>query len=171
VGDTPLLPLASPALAGEASVGVGSPQHPDPLPKRTKQTMTPQDLQAVDIPLNKLTLWDDNVRTNGAEDGLDELIASITSVGLLHSLVVQKATRGQYSVIAGKRRFLALSQMANAGNVKRTMPVPCRVAAQGADLTEISLAENVVRESMIGCVLNLSSFPQLPQRRSDHFFC
>ena len=74
--------------------------------------MTLQDLQTVDIPLNKLTLWDENVRTTGAEDGLDELIASITSVGLLHSLVVQKATRGQYSVIAGKRRFLALSQMA-----------------------------------------------------------
>ena len=58
-------------------------------------------LETVEIPLNKLTLWDDNVRTNGAEEGLDELIASITSVGLLRSLVVQKATRGQYSVIAG----------------------------------------------------------------------
>jgi ParB family chromosome partitioning protein len=110
--------------------------------------MTLQDLQTVDIPLNKLVLWDENVRTTGAEDGLDELIASITSVGLLHSLVVQKATRGQYSVIAGKRRFLALSQMAASGNVKRTMPVPCRVAAQDADLTEISLAENVVRLEM-----------------------
>ena len=120
--------------------------------------MTLQDLQTVDIPLNKLTLWDENVRTTRAEDGLDELIASITSVGLLHSLVVQKATRGQYSVIAGKRRFLALSQMVASGNVKRTMPVPCRVAAQDADLTEISLAENVVRLQMIGCVLNVSSF-------------
>lgn len=113
--------------------------------------MTLQDLQTVDIPLNKLTLWDDNVRTNGAEHGLDELIASITSVGLLHSLIVQKATRGQYSVIAGRRRFLALSQMVEAGNVKRTMRVPCRVAAQDpktaphrSQLHEIRLALSVV---------------------------
>lgn len=110
--------------------------------------MTLQDLQTVDIPLNKLTLWDDNVRTSGAEDGLHELIASISSVGLLHSLVVQKAKRGQYAVVAGKRRFPALSQMADSGNLKRTFPVPCRVAPEDADLTEISLAENVVRLEM-----------------------
>ena len=34
-------------------------------------------LETVEIPLHKLTLWDDNVRTSGAEEGLDELIASI----------------------------------------------------------------------------------------------
>jgi ParB family chromosome partitioning protein len=110
--------------------------------------MTLQDLLTIDIPLHKLTLWDDNVRSSGAEDGLAELIASITSVGLLHSLVVQKAKRGQYAVVAGKRRFLALSQMAETGNVKRSFPVPCRVAPEDVDLTEISLAENVVRLEM-----------------------
>jgi hypothetical protein len=35
--------------------------------------MTLQDLQTVDIPLNKLTVRDENVRTTSAEDGLDEL--------------------------------------------------------------------------------------------------
>ena len=69
-------------------------------------------LETVEIPLNKLTLWDDNVRTSGAEEGLDELIASICSVGLLQSLVVKKASRGTFIIGAGKRRFLALSQMA-----------------------------------------------------------
>jgi ParB family chromosome partitioning protein len=110
--------------------------------------MTLQDLQTIDIPLHKLTLWDGNVRTSGAENGLAELIASITSVGLLHSLVVHKAKRGQYAVVAGRRRFLALTQMVGSGNVKRSFPVPCRVAPEDADLTEISLAENVVREEM-----------------------
>jgi ParB family chromosome partitioning protein len=38
--------------------------------------------------------------------------------------------------------------MAEKGDVKRSYPVPCRVAPDDADLTEISLAENVVREDM-----------------------
>ena len=105
-------------------------------------------LETVEIPLNKLTLWDDNVRTSGAEEGLDELIASICSVGLLQSLVVKKASRGTFIIGAGKRRFLALSQMAEKGDVKRSYAVPCRIAPDDADLTEISLAENVCRLDM-----------------------
>ena len=105
-------------------------------------------LETVEIPLNKLTLWDDNVRTSGAEEGLDELIASICSVGLLQSLVVKKASRGTFIIGAGKRRFLALSQLAEKGDVKRSYPVPCRIAPDDADLTEISLAENIVRLEM-----------------------
>ena len=69
-------------------------------------------LETVEIPLNKLTLWDDNVRTSGAEDNLGELVASIRAIGLLQSLVVKKAPRGIFTIGAGKRRFLALSQMA-----------------------------------------------------------
>jgi ParB family chromosome partitioning protein len=107
-----------------------------------------QKLETVEIPLNKLSLWDANVRTSGAEEGIDELIASIRSVGLLQSLVVKKASRGTFVIGAGKRRYLALSQMAEKGDVKRSYPVPCRVAPGDADLTEISLAENVVREDM-----------------------
>jgi hypothetical protein len=38
-----------------------------------------QKLETVEIPLNKLSLWDANVRTSGAEEGIDELIASIRS--------------------------------------------------------------------------------------------
>ena len=115
-------------------------------------------LETVEIPLHKLTLWEDNVRTSGAEDGLDELIASICSVGLLQSLVVKKASRGTFVIGAGKRRFLALSQLAEKGDVKRSYPVPCPIAPEDADLTEISLAENVVRSEMIGCLFNLSFF-------------
>ena len=81
-------------------------------------------LETVEIPLHKLTLWEDNVRTSGAEDGLDELIASICSVGLLQSLVVKKASRGTFVIGAGKRRFLALSQLAEKGDVKRSYPSP-----------------------------------------------
>ena len=117
-----------------------------------------QKLETVEIPLSKLTLWDGNVRTTGAEEGLDELIASIRSVGLLQSLVVKKASRGTFVIGAGKRRFLALSQLADTGDVKRSYLVPCRIAPDDADFTEISLAENILRTDMIGCLFNLSFF-------------
>ncbi|MGI9072243.1 MAG: ParB/Srx family N-terminal domain-containing protein [Bryobacteraceae bacterium] len=72
----------------------------------------------------------------------------MASVGLLHSLVVKKASRGKFSVIAGKRRLAALSQLLEAGTVSPLFEVPCRVVVHDADLTEISLAGNVQREPM-----------------------
>ena len=110
--------------------------------------METQEMQTLEIPLNKLLAWNDNVRVTGVEDGIGELADSIASVGLLQGLVVKKEPRGKYAVIAGRRRLLALSQLAADGKVKATMPVPCRVAPKDADLPEISLTENVVRVPM-----------------------
>jgi ParB family chromosome partitioning protein len=110
--------------------------------------MNINSLETLDIPLNKLLAWNGNVHTIEAEDGIDELAASITSVGLLENLVVTKQPRGKYAVVAGGRRLLALSKLAADGAVKQTFPVPCRVVPEGADLTEIGLAENVIRKPM-----------------------
>ncbi len=60
------------------------------------------------IPLNKLTIWAENVRKTGASDAIDELAASIAAHGLLQSLVVRKSARGKFAVVAGGRRLLAL---------------------------------------------------------------
>lgn len=100
------------------------------------------------IPLNKLVPWDGNVRKTGASDDLDELIASIAALGVLQSLVVRKANRGKYAIIAGRRRFLALSALAEGGTIAEDAPVPCRVVPGSADPTEISLTENVMRAPM-----------------------
>ncbi len=100
------------------------------------------------IPLDKLVPWDGNVRKTGASEGLEELTASIAANGLLQSLVVRKANRGKFSIIAGRRRFLALSALAEGGTIASDAPVPCRVIPGSADPTEISLTENVVRAPM-----------------------
>ncbi|HEX7362277.1 MAG TPA: ParB/Srx family N-terminal domain-containing protein [Bryobacteraceae bacterium] len=102
--------------------------------------------ETTEIPLKKLLAWNENVRTTSAERGIGELAASIASVGLLQSLVVKKAPRGKFSVIAGKRRLQALSQLAETGAVEPNFAVPCRVVVHDADFTEISLTENVQRE-------------------------
>jgi ParB-like nuclease family protein len=100
------------------------------------------------IPLNKLTAWEGNVRKTGAGDNLDELIASIAAHGLLQSLVVRKARRGKYAVIAGRRRLLALQALADTGKLAASMQVPCILIAEDANATELSLAENAIRLPM-----------------------
>jgi hypothetical protein len=65
--------------------------------------MNTDTFQTLEVPLNKLLAWNQNVRTTGADEGIDELAASIASVGLLQGLVVKKEPRGKYSVIAGPR--------------------------------------------------------------------
>jgi ParB family chromosome partitioning protein len=100
------------------------------------------------IPLNKLVPWDGNVRKTNSTEGLAELTANIEAHGVLQSLVVTKTNRGRYKIIAGRRRFLALSSLADAGTIAPDAPVPCRIIAGSADATEIGLAENIVRAPM-----------------------
>ena len=121
-----------------------------------------QQLETLDIPLSKLLTWDGNVRTQTSEAGIRELAASIASVGLLQSLVVQKAPKGKYSVIAGRRRLLALSLLMDDGKLSGRFPVPCRLASTDSDLTEISLAENVFHEPMT-IVEEILAFKRLVQ--------
>jgi ParB family chromosome partitioning protein len=102
----------------------------------------------IDIPFNKLVLWDGNVRKTGIESGLDELTASIAAHGLLNPLLVRKAAKGKFAVIAGQRRYLALRRLADAGNLGKTAPVSCHLREDAQDDTELSLAENVVRIAM-----------------------
>ena len=102
----------------------------------------------ISIPLNKLLAWEGNVRTTDPGKGIDELAASIFAHGLLQSLVVRKDKRGKYAVVAGRRRLLALDSLVESGSMKPQTPIPCQVLDDGADATEISLAENVVREAM-----------------------
>jgi ParB family chromosome partitioning protein len=100
------------------------------------------------IPLNKLTSYSGNVRKTGVQDGLEELTASIAAHGLLQSLVVRKSSRGKFSVIAGQRRLLALSALAERKQVAADLPVECHIVDGDADALEIGLAENVVRRPM-----------------------
>jgi ParB family transcriptional regulator, chromosome partitioning protein len=100
------------------------------------------------IPLNKLTLWEGNVRKTNANEGIEELKASIAAVGVLQSLVVRKANRGKYAIVAGQRRYRALTALAKGGDIESDTPIPCHILAASADPTEISLTENAVRLQM-----------------------
>lgn len=103
---------------------------------------------SIQLPLNQLVAWKGNVRKTGAAEGIDELAASITAHGLLQALVVREGKRGKYEIIAGRRRFLALTQLAKQGVIKKDHSVTCSLAAETVDAAELSLAENVVRVAM-----------------------
>ena len=103
--------------------------------------------EIVNIPLNKLVGSPLNVRKTGGQT-IEDLAASIQAHGLLHNLVVTKATKGdKHQVIAGARRLAALNKLAKEKVLPKTFDVPCRVIDAEAS-TESSLAENTIRQAM-----------------------
>lgn len=98
------------------------------------------------IELSKLKLSSLNVRRHGGKD-VDDLIASIRSLGVIQPLLVRQNCDG-FEVIAGQRRLRALQALeAESGNAEA---VPCAVLESGDDAAaiEASLAENVARLPM-----------------------
>jgi ParB family chromosome partitioning protein len=120
---------------------------PHPLTKWRK-TMKLQHIE-----LNKLKLSSVNVRKHGAAEGLEELIASIRSLGLIQPLLVRPncdypdGHKG-FEVIAGQRRLMACQTLARVDG--KAEPVPCAVLEDGDDAKaiEASLAENILKLPM-----------------------
>ena len=82
--------------------------------------------EIVTIPLNKLVASRLNVRKIGGRS-IEDLAASIKAHGLIHNLVVTKATKGdKHEVVAGARRLVALNKLAkdkdHPENVRRALP-------------------------------------------------
>lgn len=102
------------------------------------------------IELNQLKTTKLNVRKIGAKDTAD-LEASIRSLGIIQPLLVRANCEG-FEVIAGQRRFHALTKLAEEAGINDTgiEPVPCLVMTEGDDAKaiEASLAENFARLSM-----------------------
>lgn len=86
-----------------------------------------------------------NARKKGGKD-VGDLTASIRSIGLLQPLLVRSNCEG-YDIIAGQRRFRALTALTVDGNAD---PVPCIIMEDGDDARaiEASLAENIARLPM-----------------------
>jgi ParB family chromosome partitioning protein len=108
---------------------------------------------ARDIPFDKLSLSQANVRRIKAGISVEELAESIARRGLIQSLHVRPlldeagAETGRYEVPAGGRRFRALELLVRQKRLPKTAPVPCIVseASSGILIDEVSLAENIER--------------------------
>jgi len=103
------------------------------------------------LTLDTLVSHPKNVRakTDYAEGSITALAASIKALGLLQSLVVQQLEDGTYGVLAGRRRMMALQQLAEAGDLDDGFKAPCKLIAKDTDhVTALSLAENTMQEPM-----------------------
>jgi ParB family transcriptional regulator, chromosome partitioning protein len=99
------------------------------------------------ISLTQLVPSSANVRKTGTKTGIEELAASIAAHGLLQNLQVRPVKNGSFEVVAGGRRLAALNLLAKQKKIALDYPVPCHALDQ-QDATEISLAENEMREAM-----------------------
>ena len=115
------------------------------------------------IPLNKLKKSPRNARkTPHSEASIEAYAASIAAKGILQNLVVEPeldsdgAATGFYFVTIGEGRRLAQLLRVRLKEIKKTEPIRC-VIDTANDPHEISLDENVTRESMLGSVSQLSS--------------
>jgi ParB family chromosome partitioning protein len=100
------------------------------------------------IPLSQLVPCPANVRKTGRKSGIEGLAASIAAHGLLQNLQVRPTGGESFEVVAGGRRFDALKLLAKQKKIAPDHPVGCEVRENADDATEVSLAENEMRETM-----------------------
>ena len=81
-------------------------------------------------------------RTEFDEEALNELAASIKSIGIVQPITVRTVEEGKYEIIAGERRFRA-SKIAGL----TTIPAYIR-KTEDESLLELALIENIQREDL-----------------------
>lgn len=81
-------------------------------------------------------------RTSFDEEALNDLAASIKSIGIVQPITVREVEEGKYEIIAGERRFRA-SKLAGL----ETIPAYIRKAGEDSVL-ELALIENIQREDL-----------------------
>ena len=96
-----------------------------------------QELNLADIRPNPF-----QPRTEFDEEALNELAASIKSIGIVQPITVRTVEEGKYEIIAGERRFRA-SKIAGL----TTIPAYIR-KTEDESLLELALIENIQREDL-----------------------
>lgn len=95
-----------------------------------------------EVELDKIIPNPDQPRRAFSEEGLNELAASIRSIGVIQPVTLRKLDDESYQIIAGERRYRA-SQMAGL------LSIPAYIKIADEDETmEMALIENIQREDL-----------------------
>ena len=113
---------------------------------KTPNTAPVNDTDGIRIPFSKLFRSPLNVRRTVPAIAIEELADNLKAVGLIQSLVVVP-DGDRFGVVAGGRRFLAMSLLVERGDWTEDKSVLCRIVTP-EEAEEISLAENVQRHAM-----------------------
>lgn len=101
--------------------------------------------ETVFVPLKNLRLSSKNVRSSQTE--IEPLAQSLLTQGVLQNLIVVKAGKGAYEVVAGGRRLSALQQLLKRRKIGADYRVPC-ITVEDVEASAVSLTENTMREAM-----------------------
>jgi ParB family chromosome partitioning protein len=108
------------------------------------------DSSNVILSINKIIPNKKNPRKNFDKQKLEELKQSIFQHGILQPLVVRKIDKKKYELIAGGRRFEAITQLFKEHNELRFKEVPVfvRKVENEVEMTELALIENLQRSDL-----------------------
>ncbi|MHA7777187.1 ParB/RepB/Spo0J family partition protein [Roseibium sp. M-1] len=111
-------------------------------------TKTKATTNEIKVAFKKLSLDPKNVRKKTDQNGIQSLAASIAVNGVLQNLIVRPdVKRGHYLVTSGGRRYRAVEHLIKEGLLTTDYELSCQVRTE-EEATELSLAENVMREAM-----------------------
>ena len=98
----------------------------------------------IHLPLSQLSISKLNMRHGRKAPDVSDILPSIREKGVRQTLLVRREGDG-YGIVAGRRRFFALQQIAKESGSDPL--VPCAVMAEGdaASAIEASIIENVAR--------------------------
>ncbi len=114
-----------------------------PAAEKTEETSPESGIRIVQVSLERIKRNPYQPRTHFSHDELEELMGSIKEHGLLQPLVVTPAgADGSYQLIAGERRFRAMSILG-----EKTVPVIIREATEQQQL-ELAIIENIQRQEL-----------------------
>lgn len=102
-------------------------------------------------------------RAQGADDELDELIASIREIGLSNPIRVEQSADGRYELIQGWRRLSAYrALLEETGDVESWGRIPAGIVARGDALEQ--LYRRMVDENMVRKDISFAEMAQLAVR-------
>lgn len=95
-----------------------------------------------EIELSKIIPNPDQPRSHFNEESLEELAASIRSLGIVQPITVREMGNGQYLIISGERRW-------RASNIAKLHSIPAYIVkASDEQVVEMALIENIQREDL-----------------------
>ena len=102
------------------------------------------------VPLSTLLPPKDNPRRTLDQTLIAGLAQSIKTDGVLQNLLVRPEGEGQYRVIFGKRRYLALQHLKKRGDIDGGYEVPVEIkdGLDEGDALRLATVENVQREQL-----------------------
>lgn len=95
-----------------------------------------------EVELSKIVPNPDQPRRVFSEEGLQELAASIRTIGVIQPITLRKMDNDSYQIIAGERRYRA-SQMAGLHSIPAYI-----MTADDDETMEMALIENIQREDL-----------------------